>query len=209
MTALKTKRIDLYECFFEKVPITRKEEQRIATLLLPVLMVVVMAGCYGFFSLENAMLRRRLAPVETYLNTLDSQTLHQRADTLQLQDDRLTTLADNMQGVAAAVDSYPHLEEAMLESVYFLATGSTTVAALTYDGVTGILGIVIDTDSPESGQDYLERLRATGYFDKLEHLGYSGDTAGVAIYTVEILATLPSPQSAATEESAASSLPAD
>lgn len=193
MTALKPKRIDLCQSFFEKPRVTPQQKRRIAAVLFPILLVVVIAGGYGFFRMEIAMLQQQLLPIETYLNTPDTQDLHQKADRLQLQDNRLTALAKTMQDVAAAVDSYPHLGWSMLESVYSLAGDTTVVTELTYDGVTGILGVVIETDLPESGQAYLERLRRTGHFDKLEHVGYAGDIDGVAVYMVEIFATLPSP----------------
>ncbi|MEG2074429.1 MAG: hypothetical protein RRY54_06660, partial [Angelakisella sp.] len=96
MTSLKPKQIDLYQSFFEKPPRSRDEEKRIAIVLCPVLLVAVMAGCWGLLRMEISMLGRQLAPVQTYLNTPDTQTLHQKADKLQMDKDALTALAETM-----------------------------------------------------------------------------------------------------------------
>ncbi|MEG1778441.1 MAG: hypothetical protein RR209_05620, partial [Angelakisella sp.] len=126
------------------------------------------------------------APVQTYLNTPDTQTLHQKADKLQMDKDALTALAETMKAVEAAVDSYPHLPEEMLSSVYSLAGDKVKIATLEYDGNAGILHISIIADRPESGQDYITRLRKTGSFTDISHKGYT-DAAE------EIYASLPSP----------------
>ncbi|MEG0942912.1 MAG: hypothetical protein RSD07_12175 [Angelakisella sp.] len=194
MIARKPKRIDLYESFFEKAPISREQEQRLAIVLFPLLLVVIMAGFYGFLRIQISHLDRQIAPVKTYLNTTDTQTMHQRADMLKRKYDSIVSLTEAMITAEAAVDSFPHLDKEMLSAVYDLTEAKVTVMNLAYNGTTGILHITVDTSRPESGLDYIERLRQSGHFTGLTHTGYSGENAENTPYTIEIFGALPSPK---------------
>lgn len=203
MNSLKIKHIDLYQTFFEKAPISRDQEKRIATVLLPVMLTVAIASIWGLLRFDIFHLNQRIAPMQTYLNTVDTQLLHQKADKLRSDADALAQLAKTMKAVEAAADSYPHLEKPMLEAVYSLAEEDVSVTALAYDGNSGVLHISVETKLPESGQAYLEKLRKSKYFTVLEHTGYESNKSGLivdtSVYKEEIFAMLPSPVSAEVE----------
>lgn len=102
--------------------------------------------------------------------------------------ERSALLSEQYSGLklsALVFSMYPQLPKTLFEQVLSCAGDVFTISVYRYDETTGVLSLDAAAASVNEVPRFVERLRATGLFERVSYAGYTSDTGGTYYCTVD------------------------
>lgn len=180
----QTNSVNFYEGYLARTKKARDDKTaKTLTIVLPLaLMALALLGVAGKFLLDNRAKQAKIDALDARISELNAayETADARAERLSDAQTELDTLSANR----VMFNLYPVLTRDTLVQVRACATGFT-ISDFTFDETTGVLGVKASSDSVNEVPAFVQRLRATGLFSKVQYTGYVSDADQVYHCTID------------------------
>lgn len=183
---LKQKNINFYTVYRSKrQPEAQKGQGVLRALAVPIALVAVVVGLFGFFTLQANSLQGKLKPVIAYLDDANTTSKVEEANQLLQKLNSAIAARDALQKGADALASYPLLSTQEVRTIESVTQG-VHITALGFDRTSGKVTITATCAGATDAAAYVARLRRTGAFAGLSYQGYDSDLDGQYHFDVSI-----------------------
>ncbi len=160
------------------------QRARRAARFLPLLLLlfVLLAAALALHT-QNRNREGELLRLNAELNEQSAD--YERARALSERDALLKEQYSGLQMSALVFSMYPQLPKTLFEQVRTCAGDVFTIGVYRYDETTGVLSLDAAADSVNEVPLFVERLRATGLFERVSYAGYTSDTGGTYYCTID------------------------
>ncbi len=110
---------------------------------------------------------------------------YEKARALSERSALLTERYSGLKLSAFVFSMYPQLPKTLFERVLSCAGDVFTISVYRYDETSGVLSLDAAAASVNEVPRFVERLRATGLFERVSYAGYTSDTGGTYYCTVD------------------------
>jgi hypothetical protein len=179
-----TKAINLYGAYKKSLVVKKKRHFENKVLVLPVGLLMAFALFFTVFFVLQINAQHRLNDANAYINDETNQQQYLQAQQLSEAVDELNSQVSDVETINKAVASNPKLGTDKLTHLTTLCNGVITLDSMTYDGDNGGLFIAATASNVQEAAHFVERLKATGYFTKVEYDGYSQLTSASTTTTM-------------------------
>lgn len=202
MKELKAKDLNFINAAFKKEPMDSGKKRKIFLISIPVLIVVLCLGSFGILQLQHLKSNRNMDHYKETISTLENSSTYQQAGEIEKKLAGLQDESNNAEALQSALNSYPEMSQIFFSQLNSCLTSQISITSYAYTAEDGLFVIEGKARGIEETASYVQRLRNTGLFSKLEYSGYNEELVEKKDDTTQSDATLTQLQKTADETAA-------
>lgn len=173
---LKQKDIDFLIPYKKKERVRKSYPLWVRLGAAPLALVLLFGGVAGGFAFRTWQVNSQIKTAQSYLNNAENKaqlaTAQKTAEELQ----KVNASLSGITGLTKLLSTYPKLGKNVFNAITTACENRITLDNIEYENTTGVLKLSASAISNEDASKFVDRLRATGFFDtNISYYGFSGE----------------------------------